>query len=99
MKRALATFRQVVQQDPQRPTMSRTEHVLENRLRCIETIDYQMHDQLGENSQFPSRLSGGLCRELGHGDLGDQEIEVWDQLQLGEMTPRGETLPAGQSLN
>jgi hypothetical protein len=58
-----------------------------------------MHDQLGENSQFPSRLSGGLCRELGHGDLVDQEIEVWDQLQRGEMMPLEATRTAGQSLN
>jgi hypothetical protein len=58
-----------------------------------------MHDLLGESSEFPSHQSGGLCRELGHGDSGDQEIEVWDQLQLGEMMPLEATLPAGRSLN
>ena len=79
--------------------MSRTEHARENQLQCIETIDYQMHDLPGESSQFPSRQSDELCRELGHGDSGDQEIEVWDLLQLGEMMPLEVTRSAGQSLN
>jgi hypothetical protein len=62
--------------------MSGTEHVRENQPQHIETIDYQMHDQLSESSQFPTRQSGGLCRELNHEDLGDQENEVSGLLQL-----------------